>query len=200
MLIVIGSLAGGHGLWHPLESAVVGTPLLVVTAPSILHIRHRSSLSLPLFLCLLFLSLSLFPKLRRSRVQPCFLLQTVSPSNVGNLGNLDKAKSKSKRQESCAGKPTSWHHVGGGTHTTGLAVAPPSHRSMKSLNLDEGWISEIYGHVDAVLPWQFRTQVHLLLALFIGQRLSVNFYVSIRANFLTTLRSHLNVICCWLYL
>ena len=33
-----------------------------------------------------------------------------------------------------------------------------------------------------------------LLALSIGQRLCVNFYVS-RANFLTTLRSHLNVTC-----
>ena len=162
------------------------------------HPPSLFSLSASVSLFALSLSLSLFPKLRRSRVQPCFLLQTVSPSNVGNLGNLDKAKSKSKRQESCAGKPTSWHHVGGGTHTTGLAVASPSHRSMKSLNLYEGWISEIYGPVDAVLPWQFRTQVHLL-ALSIGQRLCVKFYVSIRANFLTTLRSHLNVTC-WLCL
>jgi hypothetical protein len=34
----------------------------------------------------------------------------------------------------------------------------------------------------------------LLVALFVGQRLYINFYVS-RANFLTTLRSYLNVTC-----
>ena len=34
-----------------------------------------------------------------------------------------------------------------------------------------------------------------LLALSIGQRLCVNFYVSIRANFLSTLRLHLNITC-----
>jgi hypothetical protein len=39
----------------------------------------------------------------------------------------------------------------------------------------------------------------LLLALSIGQRLCVNFYVSIRANFLTTLRSHLDVTCSYYF-
>ena len=46
------------------------------------------------------------------------------------------------------------------------------------------------GLVDIQCPW-----VCGLLALSIGQRLCVNFYVLIRANFLTTLRSHLNVTC-----
>ena len=40
---------------------------------------------------------------------------------------------------------------------------------------------------------------HDLLALSIGQRLCVNFYVSIRANFLTTLRSHLDVTCSYYF-
>jgi hypothetical protein len=38
-----------------------------------------------------------------------------------------------------------------------------------------------------------------LLALSIGWRLCVNFYVSIRANFLTTLRSHLDVTCSYYF-
>jgi hypothetical protein len=38
-----------------------------------------------------------------------------------------------------------------------------------------------------------------LLALSIGQRLCVNFYVSITENFLTTLRSHLDVTCSYYF-
>lgn len=152
LLIVIGSLAGGHGLWHPLESAVVGTPLLCVTAPSILHIRHRSSslsASASVSLALVSLSVSQAPPKSCATVLSSNYT-TVSPSNVGNLKTSTKqSKSKSKRQES-AGKPT---HVLGTTsevaHRTGLAVASPPRRSMESLNLEQGWISEIYGPMNA---------------------------------------------------
>lgn len=86
LLIVIRSLAGRHGLWHPLESAVVGTPLLVETAPSILHIRHRSSHSASVSLAL---SLSVSQASPNSCPTVLFL-QPVSPSNVGNLKTSTK--------------------------------------------------------------------------------------------------------------
>lgn len=86
MLIVIRSLAGRHGLWHPLESAVVGTPLLVETAPSILHIRHRSSHSASVSLAL---SLSVSQASPNSCPTVLFL-QTANPSNVENLKTSTK--------------------------------------------------------------------------------------------------------------
>ena len=47
-------------------------------------------------------------------------------------------------------------------------------------------------------PFLVYALVLALLALFIRQRLCINFYVS-RANFLTTLRSHLNVTCSYYF-
>ena len=99
LLIVIGSLAGGHGLRHPLESAVVGTPLLVETAPSILHIRHRSSLSASVSLAL---SLSL------SQAPPKSYTTVLSPNCTSEqcrkLEKLDKAN-RNQNAKSLRGNP-----------------------------------------------------------------------------------------------
>jgi hypothetical protein len=48
--------------------------------------------------------------------------------------------------------------------------------------------------LESEIKYPFYVVMACLLALSIGQRLCVNFYVS-RANFLTTLRSHLDVSC-----
>jgi hypothetical protein len=70
--------------------------------------------------------------------------------------------------------------------------------NMSLVGLGNIMISNNYAQITPNIHFKNYTKHCVLLALSIGQSLCVNFYVS-RANFLTTLRSHLDVTCSYYF-